>query len=146
MLTQETLYPPQTQKRETLIQIPTPVTSTTPSKRMTHSGDKLSKNMSLRLTLRDMQILDALHRARYLATYQIQALFWTESHGGEHGLKKACERRMRMLHEADLVRRVEQPTKRGEGTKPFIYALSNKGATVLISELGVDPNGNSGFI
>lgn len=109
------------------------------SKKTNRSGDKLTKRMNFRLTLRDIQILEALHQKRYVATYQIMEMFWNESHGGEHGRKKACERRMRMLFQAGLVRRIEQPTKRGNGTKPFIYALSNDGATALISELGIDP-------
>jgi len=55
------------------------------------------------------------------------------------GPTKACERRMRLLHSAGLVRRIEQPVMRGEGSKPFIYALSKKGAEFLITETGIDP-------
>lgn len=97
--------------------------------------------MSIRVTERDLQILEALHTARYLITPQIQKLFFGyPSHEKGLGPKKACERRMRLLHEHGLVRRIEQPVKRGEGAKPYIYALDKQGAHLLISELGVDPS------
>lgn len=93
----------------------------------------------MQIKLRDLQILNALSILLYMTTQQIQELFWTESRGGEHGLRKACERRMRLLHKARLVRRIEQPTILGEGTKPFIYAISRQGADLLVAELGIDP-------
>lgn len=95
--------------------------------------------MAIHLTQRDLHILVALHFSRYLTTTQIQALFWRESRGGKFGQKKACERRMRMLTAATLVRRIEQPVRRAEPNKPYIYALDKKGAEILIAELGLKP-------
>lgn len=106
---------------------------------MTVSGNKDKKTMGIRLTTRDLQILEALYTTGYLTTHQIRLLFFTEGSCGQQGQIKACERRMRLLYRAGLVRRIEQPVKRGEGSKPYIYALSKKGANFLISELGIDP-------
>lgn len=95
--------------------------------------------MGIRLTLRDIEILDTLHTARYMTTPQIQALFWRESRGGEAGRLKACQRRLRFLAKHSLVRRIEQMVSRGESRLPYIYALDRKGAETLVRELGVDP-------
>lgn len=103
------------------------------------SGDESKKRKGIRLTTRDAQILEALHAVGYLTTHQIRALFFVENQIDKMGPTKACERRMRLLYSAGLVRRIEQPVKRGEGSKPFIYALSKKGVEFLITETGIDP-------
>lgn len=103
------------------------------------SGDEPKKRKGIRLTTRDAQILETLHAVGYLTTHQIRALFFMEGQHEAMGPTKACERRMRLLHWAGLVRRIEQPVKRGEGSKPFIYALSKKGVEFLITETGIDP-------
>jgi hypothetical protein len=94
---------------------------------------------SIRLSRRDLAILAALHASRYLNAPQIQALFWQASKGGEWGRLKACQRRLRQLNQRHLVRRIELPVKRGEGPKPYIYALDQAGAQLLAGELGLDP-------
>lgn len=104
------------------------------------SGDKSPKKVGIRLTTRDLQILEALLTAMYLTTHQIRLLFFSQEGQSKQGAVKACERRMRMLYQAGLVRRIEQPVKRGEGSKPYIYAISKKGAEFLIAELGMDPS------
>lgn len=93
--------------------------------------------MAISLTLRDMEILQALWTARYLTAVQLQALFWRESRGGQFGQTKACQRRLRQLTQHGLVRRIEQPVKRGEGPRPYIYALNKGGAELLGAELGI---------
>lgn len=93
--------------------------------------------MAISLTSRDVEILQALWTARYLTAVQLQALFWRESRGGQFGQTKACQRRLRQLTEHDLVRRIEQPVKRGEGPRPYIYALNKGGAELLVAELGI---------
>lgn len=94
--------------------------------------------MALHLTPRDLEILQTLHTARYLTTPQIQALFWRESRGGRWGLQKACERRLRMLTAAGLIRRIELPVRRGDPSLPYVYTLDRKGARILIAELGLE--------
>ncbi len=103
---------------------------------MTTSGAKPRANRGLRLTLRDLEILQTLHTARYLSTPQVERLFWP---GNTRGGTKACQERLRRLHQHGLVRRIELPIRRGDRPKPYVYALDRKGAELLVSELGVEP-------
>lgn len=103
---------------------------------MTASGSNGRDMPGMRLTLRDMELLQALHTGRYLTTLQIEKLFWR---GGTIGRTKACQQRLRLLHEHGLVRRIALPIRRGDRPKPYVYALDRKGAEVLVSELGVEP-------
>ena len=109
---------------------------------MANSGakeDRKRRRRGIRLTLRDFAILEALHTARYLTTVQLMKLFWRESRGGAWGRVKGCQQRLRLLSEHGFVRRIQLPVKRGEGPKPYIYALDRKGAAVLVSEWGIEP-------
>jgi hypothetical protein len=63
--------------------------------------------------------LDALHTARYMTTPQIEALFWQRTGAGKWGSLKPCQRRLQQLTRHSLVRRIEQPVKRGEGSMPL---------------------------
>lgn len=103
------------------------------------SGAESETQKRARFTIRDAQILEALHAAEFLTTHQVRNLYFTEGKGGKDGLTKACERRMRLLYHAGLVRRIEQPVTRGEGSKPYVYALTRKGAEFLVAEAGIDP-------
>lgn len=80
-----------------------------------------------------------LHTHGYLSAPQLQALFWRGNPGSKIGPLKACQRRLKQLTDASLIRRIEQPVKRGEGSKPYIYALAKTGARWLMDELGIDP-------
>lgn len=137
MQQQGTLYQKEQPYQLPILPMPALLFSTELEQRMA-SGANPKKPRGIRLTARDAEILEALHGVEYLTTHQICALFFSESQGAI-GPTKACERRMRLLHAAGLVRRIEQPVKRGEGSKPFIYALSKKGAEFLITETGIDP-------
>jgi hypothetical protein len=95
--------------------------------------------MSIRLTLRDLELLQVLFTARFLTTVQLQRLFWQPSKGGMWGPKKDCERRLRQLTQAGLVQRIERPVKRGEVRLPYIYTLAKGGKEVLVAELGIPP-------
>ena len=103
---------------------------------MTASGAEAPTNRGMRLTLRDLEVLQALHTARYLTTPQIEKLFWR---GGTVGRAKACQQRLRLLHQHGLVRRIALPIRRGDKPKPYVYALDRKGAELLVSELGIEP-------
>lgn len=96
------------------------------------------KSKGMRINDRDIQILETLHNARYLTTQQIQMLFWNIA-VGEKGIgpMKACQRRLRLLTKHGLVRRIEQPIKRTEPTKPYLYTLDRKGAEILAAEMGL---------
>jgi len=102
---------------------------------MTSSGAKARASRGIRLTLRDLEILHTLHTARYLTTPQVERLFWP---GGTRGCAKACQERLRLLHQHGLVRRISLPIRRGDKPKPYVYALDRQGAELLVSELGVE--------
>lgn len=96
--------------------------------------------MGIRLQRRDVELLMALHTARYMTAPQIAALFWRESKPGTkdpHASKlRASQRRLRQLAEEELVRRIEIPVKMGEGRKPYVYALA-KGAVPILESVGI---------
>ena len=93
----------------------------------------------LRLTLRDVEVLEDIYTSRYMTVPQIQALHWRESKGGQAIANlKACQRRMRQLFEHGLVRRIEPLIRYSEGKKPLIYALDKGGAQILVNEIGVE--------
>ncbi len=98
-----------------------------------------TRAQGLRITMRDLDILDALRTAPYLSTYQIQRLFWREGKGGRWGRVKACQQRLAKLVRHGYVRRIDQPVRHGEGAKPYIYALDRKGVDLLVTELGIEP-------
>lgn len=98
-----------------------------------------AKPPQLRLTLRDVAILEDLYTSRYMTAPQIQALHWRENRGGQFGQLKACQHRLRLMHDAGLVRRIEPFIHYTEGKKPLIYAINKAGAQVLTNELGIDP-------
>jgi hypothetical protein len=97
----------------------------------------LLKPMTIAITPRDLEILQALATARYLTAPQIQALYWRARKGGEYGTLKACQRRLRLLTTHALLRRIDQPVRRGEGPRPYIYALDRAGAELVSQELGL---------
>ena len=70
-----------------------------------------AKVTPLRLTLRDIEILEAIYSARYMTVPQLQALFWREHRGGAFGQRKACQRRLRQLYAHGLVRRIGKPDR-----------------------------------
>jgi hypothetical protein len=93
----------------------------------------------LRLTLRDVAILEDIYTARFMTVPQIQALHWRQSNGGQPiATRKACQRRMRQLFEHGLVRRIEPLIRYSEGKKPLIYAIAKGGAQILANELGIE--------
>jgi len=93
--------------------------------------------MSITLTRRDLEIFATLWSTRYMNAPQIQRLFWRESRGGTFGQLKACQRRLRLLTQHKLLRRIDLPVRRGEAPPPYIYTLDKGGAEVLSQELGV---------
>ena len=91
------------------------------------------------LTERDLEILQAICTARYMTAPQVEALFWRNAKGGTYGSKKAAQRRLRLLTHHRLLRRIEQPVKRGEGSAAYIYSINARGAEILVHEVGMDP-------
>lgn len=101
------------------------------------SSSEQCKN--IRLTLRDFDLFQALMTTRYMITPQIQQMFWTENRGGKDGQIVATRRRLKLLCDAGLIRKiapiVQQHTN---GTSPLIFALAKGGAQLLADHLGIE--------
>lgn len=91
---------------------------------------------SLRLTPRDTAILLAVYQYRALTTPQIEELFFSSDHPKAASSKPntRCQYRLQLLHLHGYLAREEQPQKRIEGNKPFMYFLDKRGAQ-LVEEL-----------
>jgi hypothetical protein len=100
---------------------------------MKTSSNRHTGFADLLYTSRDVQIVDGIYMKKYLTTPQIHALYFPSSHN-----PKVAEQRMRLLRERGLVRSIEQAHKRGEGRKPFIWRITQKGAQLLAVERGID--------
>lgn len=77
----------------------------------------------LRVTPRDLDILDDLASYRFLSVPQITALYFTSA--------STAEGRLRQLVDAGLVVRVFMPVRPFDKTSTTIYALGAKGAALL---------------
>lgn len=91
----------------------------------------------LRLTKRDLAIVNACYEYRALNTPQIQQLFF--NHSNTYGQLVQCQHRLKLLYHHGYLYRDEQPTKFREGHRPLIYFLDRKGAQLLSEYLGVEP-------
>jgi hypothetical protein len=78
---------------------------------------------SLRLTSRDVDILEALGSYRFLSVPQLAVLYFAS--------RSTAEARLRALHTADLVVRVFMPVRPFDRTATTIYALGPKGSALV---------------
>lgn len=92
---------------------------------------------ALRLTKRDLAIVNACYEYRALNTPQIQQLFFQRNN--TYGPLVQCQHRLKLLYHHGYLYRDEQPTKFREGHRPLIYFVDQKGAQLLAEYLGVEP-------
>lgn len=85
------------------------------------------------ITERDVAIVDAVARHRFLSTDQIAALFFPAR--GDI-VSSQCRSRLRQLVSAGFLTRFERPVLRTEGSKPALFGLAAAGPGLLVSELG----------
>ncbi|MGP3917742.1 replication-relaxation family protein [Nonomuraea sp. 10N515B] len=85
--------------------------------------------LSARLTERDYQILDHLHRHRVLTTHQLQRMFFT--------IAQATRARMTILFELNAVTRFRPWAGYGAGSAPIHWALGKAGAAALAARQGI---------
>ena len=92
------------------------------------------------ITQRDLHLFHTLGTACYLTTKQIETLFWPVSNGfgGEKGLLKSCQERMRRLTAHGFTRRIRPFIRQGEARQPYIYSLDKRGAEYLSGEMGIE--------
>jgi Replication-relaxation len=88
------------------------------------------------LTRRDKEIIRAVYQYRALSAPQIGTLFFPPAFvKGAPATNSRCRYRLKLLHVAEYLARVEQPQILSEGRKPFVYFLAKKGAQLLATWL-----------
>ncbi|MCO6450069.1 MAG: replication-relaxation family protein [Caldilineales bacterium] len=90
----------------------------------------------MQLTERDIAIVDAVYRHRVLAADQIEALFFSSS--SPRGRRSSCQNRLKLLFHHGFLQRIVPALVLGEGRKPYVYALDERGADIVASIQGVD--------
>lgn len=90
----------------------------------------------LRITERDMAIVNACYAYRALTTPQIQRLFFTT--GSEGGQMVQCRERLKRLYHHGYLYRDERPTRLSDGRRALVYFLDKKGAALLAGYAGVE--------
>lgn len=94
---------------------------------------------ALRLTQRDLEIIQAVYEYRALTTPQIETLLFPPlTPGAVIGRKMKCRERLQKLFHHGYVWRGEIPTVWTEGKKPFVYRIDKRALEWLPNMLGVD--------
>ena len=91
---------------------------------------------ALRLTQRDIALIDACYSYRALTTPQMQQLFF--KHSSTRGQLVQCQYRLKLLYHHGYLYRDEQPTKLSEGRRSLVYFLDRRGAALLAECLNID--------
>jgi hypothetical protein len=97
-----------------------------------------SRNRSWRITSRDLDILTAVYRHRFLTRRLVEWAFFSREDGDFDQRSSLAARRLQVLYEAGYVQRLILPVLPGSGRSPAVYALGLRGADAVASHLGVD--------
>ena len=89
---------------------------------------RLDQPRRMRLTPRDVDIVEAVHHYRVLRQDQLQLLFF--------GTKSACQRALARLYDHGFLERKFLPVLYGRS--PTLYVLDKKGVELLRSERGYE--------
>jgi hypothetical protein len=125
-----------------------PKPSTPPKKRL-----KLLKRAkaellpALRLTPRDIAIIEAVYSFRALTAPQIEALlfpgdvqrFKPNAKNPQSGKTNRCRYRLKLLYHHGYLYREELPVSLAYGRKPLVYFLDKQGKTALCEHYGLEP-------
>jgi hypothetical protein len=98
-----------------------------------------------RITFRDLDILVAIYRFRFLTRQLIEWVFFSGSSADPDRRSSASGRRLQALYEAGYVERLVLPMLPGAGRAPLVYALSSRGADAVAGHLGID-RANVGWV
>ncbi len=90
----------------------------------------------LRLTQRDIAIVNACYEYRALSTPQIKQLFFNNN--SQRSQLVQCQYRLKLLYHNGYLYRDEKPTKLSEGRHALIYFLDRKGAQLLAECLEIE--------
>src|SRR3990170_2186979 len=91
-----------------------------------------------RITSRDLDILVAVYRFRFLTRQLVEWAFFSRDDGDFDRRSSLAARRLQVLYEAGYVQRLVMPVLPGTGRSPAVYALSSRGADAVAVHLGVD--------
>src|SRR3972149_6574687 len=91
-----------------------------------------------RITSRDLDILVAVYRFRFLTRQLVEWAFFSREDGDFDRRSSLAARRLQVLYEAGYVQRLVMPVLPGTGRSPAVYALSSRGADSVAAHLGVD--------
>ncbi|SRR6266508_2489202 len=99
---------------------------------------KVKHRRGWRITSRDLDILLAIYRFRFLTRQLLEWTFFPSERADFDGRSSLAARRLQALHQAGYVQRLVLPMLPGTGRSPLVYALSSRGADAVASRLGVD--------
>lgn len=102
---------------------------------------KVSSHTGYRITSRDLDILVAIYRFRFLTRQLVEWAFFSRSDGDFDTRSSLAARRLQALYQAGYAQRLVLPMLPGAGRAPLVYALSSRGADAVASRLGVDRAG-----
>lgn len=86
------------------------------------------------LTRRDREIVKAVYTYRFLTTPQIDTLIFLK---GQPPRRTQCRRRLQLLYHHGFLDRIFPKVARGEGAKPIIYCLDERGAQLVAEDLQI---------
>lgn len=84
------------------------------------------------LTQRDEEIIGVAYAYRFVTSSQINTRVFLK---GEPPKETRCNKRLRLLYHHGFLDRILPKVARGEGAKPIIYCLDERGAQLLAEEL-----------
>jgi Replication-relaxation len=99
---------------------------------------KVKHRRGWRTTSRDLDILVAIYRFRFLTRQLIEWTFFSNEDSDFDGRSSLAARRLQALHQAAYVQRLVLPMLPGTGRSPLVYALNSRGADAVASRLGID--------
>ncbi len=101
-------------------------------------GSNTHRNGGWRITSRDLDILTAVYRHRFLIRQLVEWAFFSREDGDFDQRSSLAARRLQVLYEAGYVQRLVLPVLPGSGRSPAVYALGSRGADAVASRLGAD--------
>jgi hypothetical protein len=101
----------------------------------------------LKLTPRDLAIIEAVYAFRTLTTPQIETLLFPGNHEQfqfqakypQSGRINRCRHRLKLLYHHGYLSRQELPTPLTYGRKPLVYFLDKRGQETLCYQYGLEP-------
>jgi len=101
----------------------------------------------LKLTPRDLSIIEAVYSFRSLTTPQIERLlfpgnrssFQPHAQNPHSGKTNRCRHRLKLLYHHRYLYREEMPTPLTAGRRPLVYFLDKRGREALCAHFGLNP-------